>query len=133
MSLPFSRMFDTSMVRSAMLDAEFVAGRRRPVARFQDTEMLGEADLLVLGQLLIAEHDHEVPVPGVENGRDRLRRRLLAQIDADDFGAERRRQRLYDKRACVFRQIFRDNGLVHGCSIPCRRGDSVTPEARLLL
>ena len=72
----------------AMLDTGFVAGRRWPVARFQNTEMFCEADLLVLGQFLISEHDHEVPMPGVEDGRDRLRRWLFPQVDAEDFGAQ---------------------------------------------
>src|SRR3954454_5984288 len=79
--------------------------------------MPGEADLLVLGQFLIAEHDHQVLMPGVENGRDRLRRRLLAQVDADDFGTQGRRQRLYANQAGVFLEVFRDSRLVHCCSI----------------
>jgi hypothetical protein len=47
------------------------------------------------GELLIAQQDNEMPVPDLEHlgGADIVDRQ--AQIDADDLGAERRRQGLY--------------------------------------
>ncbi len=56
-------------------------------------EHFREADLILLAQLLIAQQDHEMLVPGVPDLGADVFIDVLAQIDADDFGAERRRQR----------------------------------------
>ena len=56
-------------------------------------EALGEADLIVLGQRLVAQQDDQMLVPGTE---DLLKTRIvegLAQIDADNLRAEGLRQR----------------------------------------
>ena len=98
MSLPFSRMFETSIVSSGCLIFEAslrASGGRRRCCKHP--EMPREADLLVLGQCLVAEHDDEMFMPGVEDVGDRLRRQLVPKIDAENFGTERRRQWIYDE------------------------------------
>ncbi len=75
----------------------FVAGLRRPSALLQHPEMPREADLLLLGQCLAAEHDDEMFMPDREDVGDRLRRQLVPKIDAQNFGTERRRQWIYDE------------------------------------
>src|ERR1700738_4508374 len=54
-----------------MIDlCSFVASIGRASAFLQHAEMPGEADLLVLGELLVPEHKNEMLVPGVENVGD---------------------------------------------------------------
>ncbi len=71
-----------------MLDAERATGgdlRGR-------TERLGEAHLRVLVERLVAQQDHQMLMPGVE---EFLLERLvdrIAQVDAQDLGAERGRE-----------------------------------------
>src|SRR4029450_5649530 len=62
--------------------------RRRP-------EFFGEANLVLLAQLLIAQQNHEILVPGVLDLREGVVGDVPAQVDADDLGAQRRRQRPY--------------------------------------
>ena len=61
----------------------------RPGAFLQGAEPLRKADLIVLGQRLVAEQNNEMLVPGVENFGERRIRDILAQIDARNFGAQR--------------------------------------------
>jgi hypothetical protein len=61
------------------------------------SKLLGETDFVLLAQLLVAQEDHEVLVPGVPNSREGEIVDLAAQIDTDDLGAERRRQRPHDE------------------------------------
>jgi hypothetical protein len=56
-------------------------------------EHFRETDLIPFAQLLVAQQDDEMPVPGVPELRAGLFIDVLAQIDADDLGAQRRRQR----------------------------------------
>src|SRR5262245_61489994 len=57
------------------------------------TEFFREADLIVLAQLLVAQQDDEVRVPGVADLREGAIVDLLPEIDPDDLGAQGRRQR----------------------------------------
>jgi hypothetical protein len=57
------------------------------------TEFFREADLILLAQLLIAQQNDEVLVPGVADLREGAIVDLLPEIDADDLGAQGRRQR----------------------------------------
>ena len=54
------------------------------------TEFFREANLILFAQLLTAQKDDEVPVPGVSNLLEDVILDLLAQIDADDLGAQSR-------------------------------------------
>ncbi len=75
-----------------------IARRRRPAARggaadLQRAEAGGEVAQLRIGEALVAEDHHGVAIDG---GPDRIDGGLVersAQIDAGDFGAERRMQR----------------------------------------
>ena len=53
-------------------------------------EFCRETDLILLGQLLIAQQNEEVLVPGIPNVREDIVVDLLPQVDADDLGAQRR-------------------------------------------
>ena len=55
------------------------------------TEFFREANLVLLAQLLTAQEDDEIPMPGVSDLREGVIVDLFAQIDADDLGAQRRR------------------------------------------
>ncbi len=65
--------------------------RRMNLGRW--AEHLGEANLVLFGEMLIAQQDDEVLVPDVAHLRDGSVVERVAQVDADDLGAERRRQR----------------------------------------
>src|SRR6202035_1550193 len=68
-------------------------GEAARMADRQRSEALGKTHLIVLGQVLIPQQNDEVVVPAVEDvGEGRVAQRP-GQIDAEDFGAERRRQR----------------------------------------
>ena len=54
------------------------------------TEFFREANLILFGQLLTAQKDDEVAVPGVSNLLEDVILDLLAQIDADDLDAQSR-------------------------------------------
>ena len=55
------------------------------------TKALGEADLILLGELLVPQQDHEVLVPGGENLLEGLIVEARAQIHSRDFGPQGRR------------------------------------------
>ena len=52
------------------------------------TEFFREANLVLFAQLLTTQKDDEVPMPGVSNLLEDVILDLLAEIDADDFGAQ---------------------------------------------
>jgi len=54
------------------------------------SEFCREPDLVLLAQLLIAQQNDEVLVPGVPDKREETVVDLLPQVDADDLGAQRR-------------------------------------------
>ena len=60
-------------------------------AFLQRAEMPGEADLLILGQLLVPEDQHELLMPRVDNLAEDSGREVLPQIEPDDFSAQCRR------------------------------------------
>src|SRR5262245_12239479 len=64
--------------------------RRRP-------ELLCEANLVVLAQLLSAQQNDQVLMPGVSDLRENRLVELAAQVDPHDLGAECRRKRPYGK------------------------------------
>lgn len=68
--------------------------RRIPprVAHRRRSEPRAETDLIVLAQMLVAQKDHQVLEPDVENSRECLIADRPAEINADDLGADRRRQ-----------------------------------------
>ena len=71
-------------------DRLFVARFGRPRALLQDTEVLSKADLVVLGQLLVAEQQNEMLMPGVDDLGERLlgyfSRRSTPTISAPNAG-----------------------------------------------
>src|SRR5438477_270640 len=68
-----------------------IAGRVSPcVAHRRRSEPLAETDLIVLAQMLVAQKDHQVLVPDVENLRENLVADRPAEIDTDDLRADRR-------------------------------------------
>src|SRR5260370_1306212 len=64
-----------------------LGARRRLDPRGNGSEIGGEAALIVLGKILIAEHEHRMRVPGVLDLPDRLRLDRATEIDAADFRA----------------------------------------------
>ncbi len=69
-----------------------IAGREPPrVAHGERSETFGESDLVLLRELLIAQENDEVLVPDVQHLRSKPIVHRLAQIDSDDFGAQRGR------------------------------------------
>jgi hypothetical protein len=55
-------------------------------------EAFREPDLILLRQLLIAQENDKIPVPGLQQMCSEPIVHLPAQIDADDFGAQGGRQ-----------------------------------------
>ncbi len=66
----------------------------RLLAHTDFAEPPGEAKLLLVGQVLVPEHQHDMPAPLIENVLNGLLGQLLAQIEAADFRAQGRRQGL---------------------------------------
>src|SRR5260370_7132056 len=64
-----------------------LGARRRLDPRGNRSEIGGEAALIVLGKILIAEHEHRMRMPGVLDLPDRLRLDRATEIDAPDFRA----------------------------------------------
>ena len=93
--------------------------RARRHALGDGTEIGGEAALIVLGQFLIAEHQHRVVVPGVLDLTDRFGIERAAEIDAADFGADDGMQLddgngaepVRDEGHCFFSRRLPQNGL----------------------
>jgi len=70
-----------------------VALLHRRVHPFGDlAERVGEAELIVFGDVLVAEQQNRVFVPRLADLPGDLRRRLPAQVDAADFRPDGRRQ-----------------------------------------
>jgi len=63
---------------------------RRLDARGDRSEVGGEAALVGLGQVLAAEHQHRMGVPGILDPGKGVRIERMAQIDAFDLGADHR-------------------------------------------
>jgi hypothetical protein len=57
------------------------------LALAEAAEVAGEAQLLLLGDFLAAEDQHDMVVPGLADGGHRLGRQFLGQIDAADLRA----------------------------------------------
>ena len=51
-------------------------------------EALGEGQLLLVGEILVVEDQHAIPVHAGMDGRDVLRRQRLGQVDARDLADE---------------------------------------------
>ena len=62
---------------------------RRFLADAEIAEIGGEPKLIVLRDILAAEHQHEVLAPGVLDGLDRSFGERLGEIDAFDFRTAR--------------------------------------------
>src|SRR5262249_32912291 len=61
-------------------------------------ELFREANLVLLTQILTAQHNDEILVPGVANLREHARVDVIAQIDAENLGPECQGQRPYAQR-----------------------------------
>ena len=65
-------------------------------------EALGEVELLVVGEILVAEHQHLVLVERLPDHAEVLARHRFAQIDAGDLGDEQWMQ-AFDGDAALWR------------------------------
>ena len=63
--------------------------QRRLVEDLGLAELAREGDMLLVGDGLVGEDQHEVPRPGIAHRPDRRRVHRLPHIDATDFRAER--------------------------------------------
>src|SRR5438067_742851 len=63
------------------------------VDRRERPEALGEAHLLLLVEVLVAQQDHEVLVPGLLDSPEHFLRERPRRVHAADLGAQRRRKR----------------------------------------
>ena len=70
----------------AIIPGRTELGRTRQRSEF--AEIAGHADLVVLRELLAAEHQDRMIEPSLANLRDDIRFEHLAQINAADFGAD---------------------------------------------
>jgi hypothetical protein len=101
--------------------------RRRP-------KLFREANLVLLSQLLTAQQNHEVLVPGVLDLREGVIVDVPAQVDADDLGTQCRRQRSYgDARRTKLRvdaSIFHATAPSLSCCAPWRSRSGRVWDAR---